>query len=102
MSRTKYRISNKFRFISFLTVCMLLLAFAGNALLGLGNAAGSDIQRYVTVLVEEGDTLWELAGAYGRSDTDRRKLIYQIEQLNGVSASSLQAGQYISIPADSL
>ncbi len=80
---------------------MLMLAFSGNAFLGTDSAAGRDAQRYISILVEEGDTLWGIAKSYGKN-VDCRRLIYEIEKLNGVSAETLRAGQYITIPFDVL
>jgi len=43
-------------------------------------------------LVREGDTLWEIAEAYGVSIGD-------IKRLNGISSNSLYAGHWLRIPA---
>ena len=101
-NRKKYRIKNKFRFITALTVLLLLLAFAGSSVLGLNQASGSEVRKFVTVQVKNGDTLWDLARTYGPSDADCRRVIYEIEKINGVDANTLQAGQYITIPAERL
>ena len=96
----KYRITNKFRFITSLTILMLVVAFGSSALFGFGAVAGKDVQEYITVQVQAGDTLWDLAKNYGPSNVDCRKVVFEIQQINGVSANTLQAGQYISIPAN--
>ncbi len=96
--KKRYRIKNKFRFITFLTVFMLVTAFGTSALFGLGTVAGSDVQHFITVQVQDGDTLWDLANKYGPKNVDCRKVIYEIQKINNVSADTLQAGQYISIP----
>ncbi len=97
-TKRTYRISNKFRFITFLTVFMLIAAFGISAAFGFGSAAGSDVRNYKTVQVQSGDTLWSLAQQYGPQNVDCRRVIFEIQQINNVSASTLQAGQYISIP----
>lgn len=97
-TKRTYRITNKFRFITFLTVCMLLVAFGMSSVLGFSSVAGSDVQKYVNVQVHDGDTLWTLAKQYGPKNVDCRKVIYEIQQINNVSANTLQAGQYINIP----
>jgi len=101
-TKKSYKIKNKFRFITFLTVVMLITAFSANALLGLGDAAGSDKVEYVSVKVEEGDTLWELAKEYGPSNVDVRRLVYEVEKLNSIDASSLQSGMVIEIPTNKI
>ena len=50
--------------------------------------------------VQSGDTLWALAQEYGPADMDVRTVVYQICQLNGISAKDLQPGQYITIPTE--
>lgn len=97
-----YRIANKFRFITALTLCMLIFAFTVSGALGFNTAAGSNVRNYVTVRVQEGDTLWDLAKEYGPSDMDCRQVIHEIQRINNVSATTLQAGMYISIPVKAL
>ena len=99
-TKRTYRITNKFRFITFLTVIMLITAFGMSSVLGFGSAAGSDVQKYVNVQVHDGDTLWTLAKQYGPNDIDCRKVIYEIQKINNVSANTLQAGQFLSIPVN--
>lgn len=93
-----YRITNKFRFITALTLCMLIFAFTVSGFMGFDNAAGNNVQSFVTIRVQEGDTLWGLAKSYGPKNVDLRRVIAEIQQINNVSASTLQAGMYISIP----
>jgi len=98
----KYRIANKFRFITSLTVLILVVAIGAGTLLGSFNASGSDVRKYITVKVESGDTLWDLAKTYGPEGYDCRQVIYEIEKLNNVSAATLQAGQMLTIPTERL
>ncbi len=98
-TKKSYRIKNKFRFITFLTVLMLITAFGSSAIFGLGDAAGSDKTQYVSVKVEAGDTLWNLAKEYGPSNVDLRRVIYEIEKINNIDAGSLQTGMIITIPS---
>ena len=96
----KYRIKNKFRFITFVTICMLVLALMINWHAGIGYASGKDATEYVRVQIKSGDTLWDLAKEYGPDNKDCRRVIYEIEQINNISAASLQVGQYIDIPVN--
>ena len=98
----RYRIVNKFRFITSLVVVMLIGFCVVSAIFGFNRASGTDIRSFVTVRVEQGDTLWGLAKAYGPEGYDRREVVYAIEKLNNVDASSLQAGQLLTIPTDKL
>jgi len=96
--KKRYRIVNKFRFTIFITVCLLLIIFLCGALLGFFNTEAASVQEFVSVRVQPGDTLWDLAKEYGPSNCDVRKVIYDICELNGVDAGSLQIGTYLTIP----
>ncbi len=98
MTRKRYRIANKVRFTAFVCALILVTVFAGSALLGYGRSEAMDIDKYIEVKVQPGDTLWSLAKAYGPANTDVRNTICEIEDLNGITASTLQAGQYLTIP----
>ncbi len=94
----RYRIKNKFRFTLFAIILMLGLAFSFNSLLGLDKASGAEPQEYIQVKVEPGDTLWALAARYAPENADLRMYIYQICEINNISADTLYAGSYITIP----
>lgn len=94
----KYRVKNPKRFVSFLTVLLLVISFSAGAALGFFDASSKDAISYTTIQVQPGDTLWQLARTYGTKDADVRETIYRICKINNVSAETLQVGQYISIP----
>lgn len=52
-----------------------------------------------THMVTPGETLWSIAHAVGQPGDDVYDTIYEIKDLNGMSGSSLQAGQQILVPA---
>jgi nucleoid-associated protein YgaU len=84
-----------------------LLAAAAAALLGAGfarEAAGSPLvtgpvpAAAEVVTVAPGDTLWDIASRrYPGADT--RQKVFEIEQLNGLSGPSIEAGQHLRVPA---
>jgi LysM repeat protein len=85
-----------------------LLAAAVAVLLGVGyarEAAGSPLAGTVTpaaaetVTVAPGDTLWDIASSrYPGADV--RQKVFEIEQLNGLSGPSIEAGQRLRVPAN--
>ena len=99
----KYRIASAPRFITFITICILLIIFSVISLLGLNNAEGlsdeSAVSRYQQVEVCSGDTLWDLASEYGPEDADIRETIHVICSINDVKAGSIQAGDLLLIPS---
>ena len=96
----RYRIANKFRFTAFVAIALIVLAFVISTALGFNTISGASRQEYVQIKVQSGDTLWALAKEYGPADMDIRNIVYEICRLNGVSADTLQAGQYITIPTE--
>ena len=96
----KYKIKNRFRFITFVTVMMLIVSFAVSGLFNTIKAQSVKEQEYVEISVEAGDTLWQLAKTYGSGNCDVRELVYNICQVNHIKAEDLRAGQTILIPID--
>jgi len=82
-----------------------LLAVAAAVLLGIGYAREAATSPLVsgstaaeTVTVAPGDTLWDIASSrYPGADV--RQKVFEIEQLNGLSGPSIEAGQHLRVPA---
>lgn len=94
----KYKIVNKFRFISFVVTVLLIMSFSTANLFGLLEANGAEKIEYSEVQVVDGDTIWQLAKMYGNSSKDIREVIFQICKINNIKADTLKAGQTILIP----
>ena len=94
--RKTYRIKNKFRFMVFVAVMVLIISVLMGMIVPVRAHAGNI--RYIEVKVCGGDTLWGLAGQYGPENADIRQLVYEISRINGVTASTLRPGMDISIP----
>ena len=96
MKRT-YRITNKYRFITFVIVSVMICSMIIGTLFPVSAAEHKQIS-YTEVKVEAGDTLWSLAKAYGDSSKDIREVIYDICEANGIEASTIYQGQVLRIP----
>lgn len=83
----------------FITILCILAITAASAVLGLSNVKGMTAQQYIRIQVKPGDTLWCLAGEY-MPNTDIRKSINVISEINDTSASELYAGQVLKIPVE--
>jgi LysM repeat protein len=55
-------------------------------------------QRYATVTVRPGDTLWAIAAAHAQPGSDLQEVIDRIADANHLHSGSLQPGQYLRIP----
>lgn len=70
---------------------------------GISALASSDkptgtYKYYKSICVEEGDTLWDIAGEYtANTDIDREDYIQEICELNNISRNEIHAGDYIIV-----
>ena len=61
------------------------------------NEAGTEAPTE-TIVVQPGQTLWDIAAEH--SDGDVRKTVHELERLNALDSSMLQAGQELFVPVD--
>ena len=94
----RYRIANRFRFTVFATVVILVSVMLVSSVIGRSDVYSAEEKTYITIEVCSGDTLWDLAKAYGPSDRDVRQVVSEICALNDVSAYTLRPGQTLLIP----
>lgn len=90
----KYVLKNKNRF--YLFVIMVTMIITSIAL--IANVQGADTaEEYATVMVEQGDTLWDLAGEYNNT-RDLRQYIRKIEKINQLTDSLIYEGDILKMP----
>lgn len=90
----KYVLKNKNRF--YLFVIMVTMIISSIAL--VANVQGADTaDEYVTVMVEQGDTLWDLADEYNNT-RDLRQYIRKIEKINQLTDSLIYEGDILKMP----
>ncbi len=80
-------------------------AFLATAILGLVHQSPTaateqptTLPTTATVVVHPGETLWQIAQRVAPAK-DPRVTIHAIEELNGLSTASVQAGQTLQVPA---
>ncbi|WP_024288738.1 LysM peptidoglycan-binding domain-containing protein [Cellulomonas sp. KRMCY2] len=84
-----------------LTVVLLALGLALVAGLSAESAMADgpgEALQVVTHTVAAGETLWEVAGSVAGPGQDRRDVVDELIDLNGLADSGLQAGQQILVP----
>ena len=94
----RYRVVNRFRFITFLVALFVVLSFTFLSFLNISSARSAKQETYLTVEVMPGDTLWQIAREFGPKNMDVREVIYNICKINDITAETLQAGQTILVP----
>ncbi|MGI6733112.1 MAG: LysM peptidoglycan-binding domain-containing protein [Anaerovoracaceae bacterium] len=96
--KKRYRIKSKFRFCLSLTILLIIIISAAGTIIGENQALSLTKPMYTEITVVTGDTLWNLAKAYGPADQDVRKIVHAICKVNNTSADKIQPGQKILIP----
>ncbi len=90
----KYKLVNRRRFYIFimtLTIIVTSLTFAATV-------QGADTgDSYQTVVVEQGDTLWDIAGEYNNGH-DLRAYINEVKKANNIEGSAIFAGDVLKMP----
>jgi|GEM_PF-380533 len=93
------RIRSRLRFSAVIMAAVILILTGFYAVSGNIDVSGHAQQKYITVEVASGDTLWDLAKRYtGSDEMDIREAVYMIKDVNGLSAKSIQPGQMLKIP----
>ncbi len=97
--RHRYVIVNPVRFFIFVLVSTLIIAFAGYSLLSIGNAEAAQADTYAQVVIQEDDTLWDIATAYNPEYRgDVRNLICDIYEINDIGADDIHPGDIVFVP----
>lgn len=96
-TRKKYRIVKPVRFTAIVTTLVLISVCVISSMFGYSDVSAAQKPEYVTVKVQDGDTLWTLAKEYGPQDQDVRETIYNIRKLNDMDSANIMAGQFITI-----
>lgn len=89
----KYVLKNKKRFY----IVLLLLSFIITTPVFASSIYESKEPAYDTVVVKEGDNLWNIVSEYSKN-SDIRDYIYEVKKLNKMKDSNIYPGQTILIP----
>lgn len=77
---------------------LVVLALVMGASWHLGLSLQPQVERTVAVVVQPGQTLWELAASAAQPGQDVRDVMAQIVQLNGLQTQAVLAGQELVVP----
>ena len=94
----RYRVANRFRFTVFVTIMIILITTVMNFALGLNTAESLTYVEYMDLEIMSGDTLWSIAETYMSDTPDIRAAVYELCQINDITAADLQAGMTIQVP----
>lgn len=57
-------------------------------------------RTYKEIIVEKGDTIWNISLKYTPKNKDIRKTVYEIKKINNIDNSIIIPGQIIKVPID--
>ncbi|SHJ47207.1 cell division suppressor protein YneA [Paramaledivibacter caminithermalis] len=98
---TRLVIVNKKRFmLSTILIMVILFFFVSSILAMINKVEGYQEPKYIEVVVENGDTVWDLAREFSSKDKDVRKAIYEIGIVNNLDSYSIYPGQVLKIPTE--
>jgi cell division protein YceG involved in septum cleavage len=98
---TKVVIVNKKRFMLSMIFIMVILFFTISSMLALINRVeGYQEPEYIEVVVQSGDTVWDIARELSPKYKDVRRAIYEIGIINDLRSYDIFPGQVIRIPME--
>lgn len=93
--------SNHNRYAVFYMIAGIVLSLSILAALLMPHPAyaqSEQVQVYESVVIQEGDTLWDLALQYAPAEQDIRSYIREVRELNRMTSDQIHTGQSIILP----
>lgn len=84
-----------------MTLIMIILFFMISSIFAFINKVeGYQEAKYIEIVVDSGDTVWDLAREFSPKGKDVRKSVYEIGAINNLVSYDIFPGQVIKIPAE--
>lgn len=100
MKTKTYRLRSRLGFTLFVAMILIGITFTFNTIVGLNDANSDTQQTYQEITVYAGDTIWDIVDSYIDDNSDIRKAVHKVCQVNQISADQLYEGQTLLIPDD--
>ena len=94
--KKKYVLKNKRRFL--IIIAVLISIVCSTLIIATTTTKGYTEPTNIKVVVEPGDTLWDIVCEHYGNNVDIRRTIAEIRKNNEMTTSELQVGQIILIP----
>ena len=87
--------------VSFFVFIIIFLCFTAIQGVSAINSVKAVDKQYRSILISEGDTLWDIADKHNDenlSDLSNKEYIKEIENINKINSDCITAGNYIIVP----
>lgn len=99
MKKTKYRIVDMKKFLSFVVITSIIIIAILFMLTKNQKVYSSTYKyNYREIIVKEGDTLWNIAVENMPENYDVRKMVFEIKEFNQMIDANIYPGDLIKIP----
>ena len=93
----KYKVVNMLRFKIFVIISLVIIL-----LFTLYNFTAFSINneehQYIEILVQDGDTIWDIAQEYYDGTKDIRRIVHNILDINDIEGAMIKPGDRILVP----
>lgn len=96
-AKKQLKIVSRGRFIVFITFLMLVMFVIGGFAFN-PHAWGTEEPIYETVLVHQGDTVWEISAEYASGNKSIRAISNTICEINDIQNATIYPGQTLQVP----
>lgn len=97
-TRSHRSIVNKVLSVIVLALFLILVFMIFHATEARGQSGAQENVSYISVQIEEGDSLWAIASRYKAPSQSLNHYIDQIRKVNGLHTDTIIASQYLVIP----
>ena len=95
----RYRVVNKQRFYSFISVLLVLIISIILLFTNLNGVHSVVLdENYKEIHILEGDTLWSIALENMSKEYDTRYLVYKLREFNDLESANIYPGDTIRVP----
>ncbi|HPJ23012.1 MAG TPA: LysM peptidoglycan-binding domain-containing protein [Clostridia bacterium] len=94
--KKKYVLKNKRRFL--IVIAVLLSIICSTLIIATTTTKGYSEPVNVEIVVEPGDTLWDIVCEYYGNNVDVRRTVAEVKRNNSLTSSELRIGQVLLLP----
>lgn len=102
MGNKRFVVVNKYRFVFSISFLLFLFFFIIGVACNSFDVMGEEISDYITIEVESGDTVWDIAkeinDEFFDHKMDTRKISYAISEENNLEDYFIYPGQKLLVP----